>query len=155
MLVEMRTVTQAAKVATATGGVHLLATKDNEMRLGRRVDVGRDFEVHREAVESVSVLFKLYDHSDRYLVEVPSGWRVTAAKFEVEWPKDPSLVHSHFGARRFAYNWALARVKADMDAKSEDPNHISLPWTLPELRKEWNRVKNEAAPWWATNSKES
>ena len=157
MLVEMRTVTQAAKVATATGGVHLLvaSTKDNEMRLGRRVDVGRDFEVHREAVESVSVLFKLYDHSDRYLVEVPSGWRVTAAKFEVEWPKDPSLVHSHFGARRFAYNWALARVKADIDAKKSDPTHESIPWTLPALRKEWNRVKNEAAPWWATNSKES
>ena len=155
MLVEMRTVTQAAKVATATGGVHLLATKDNEMRLGRRVDVGPDFEVHREAVESVSALFKLYDNSDRNLVELSSGWMITAAKFEVEWPKDPSLVHSHFGARRFAYNWALARVKADIDAKRSDPTHESIPWTLPALRKEWNQVKDEIAPWWAANSKES
>lgn len=132
MLVEMRTVAQASRVATLTGGVHLLvrSTKDNEMRLGRRVDGGPDFEIHRGEVESVSVLFKLYDNSDLDLVEVTSGWRVTAIKYEVEWPREherTSLIRSHFGACRFAYNWALARVKADMDAKSEDPNHTSLP----------------------------
>ncbi|MGH9042231.1 MAG: IS607 family element RNA-guided endonuclease TnpB [Acidimicrobiia bacterium] len=31
----------------------------------------------------------------------------------------------------------------------------SVPWSLPALRREWNRVKGELAPWWAENSKEA
>jgi putative transposase len=30
-----------------------------------------------------------------------------------------------------------------------------VPWTLPELRWEWNRAKHDVAPWWADNSKEA
>jgi putative transposase len=82
---------------------------------------------------------------------------VTAAKFEVDWPADPdreALVRSHFGARRKAFNWGLAQVKADLDAKAVDPAHESVGWDLGSLRKVWNRAKDEVAPWWATNSKE-
>jgi putative transposase len=32
---------------------------------------------------------------------------------------------------------------------------VEVPWTLPELRRDWNRAKHEAAPWWAENSKEA
>ncbi len=42
-----------------------------------------------------------------------------------------------------------------MDAKKSDPTLESIPWTLSGLPKEWNRHKDEIAPWWATNSKES
>lgn len=62
---------------------------------------------------------------------------VTAAKFEVEWPADPQragLVRSHFGARRKAFNWGLAQVKADLDAKAADPAHESVDWDLKSLR---------------------
>jgi putative transposase len=64
------------------------------------------------------------------------------------------LVRSHFGARRFAFNWGLARVKADIDARTTDPAHESVGWDLGSLRKVWNQTKDEVAPWWATNSKE-
>jgi hypothetical protein len=159
MIVAMRTVAQAAKVAAATGGAHLPGKPDKNgtPRLSRRVDVGADFETHRAPVEAVSVLFKLFDDSGGELVEVPSGWMVTAAKFEVQWPAETdraALVRSHFGARRFAFNWGLARVKADLDAKTVDPGHESVRWDLGSLRKVWNRAKDEVAPWWATNSKE-
>lgn len=156
MLVEMSTVAQAARVAELTGGVHL----PGEKGMSKRVDVGDDFESHRAVVESVSVLFKLFHHyggRDK-LTSAPTGWTVTGARFEVCWPDDPeraSLVRSHFGARRFAYNWALSQVKADMDAKSINPSHASIPWSLQALRKSWNRAKDEVAPWWATNSKEA
>jgi putative transposase len=30
-----------------------------------------------------------------------------------------------------------------------------VPWTLPDLRLEWNRGKQQVAPWWAENSKEA
>ena len=166
MIVELRTVAQAGRVAVATGGVQLPGTprKDGTPTLSRLVDVGVDFECHRGAVEEVSVLFSLYSgNAESYLRDgelgapLPTGWMVTAAKFEVAWPTDPqraALVRSHFGARRKAFNWGLAQVKADMDAKKVDPSHVAVPWNLSDLRKAWNQAKAEVAPWWEDNSKE-
>lgn len=154
-VVEMRTVTQAKSVAQATGGTHFINSETNELSL--RVDID-DFEVYRKVVEEISVLFKLYQNNDDgTLVSVPSGWTLTAAKFEVEWPDEEerrSLVASHFGARRYAYNWALAQVISDIEAHRKDPEHEGIPWNLASQRKEWNRVKGEVAPWWKVNSKE-
>lgn len=166
MIVAMRTRAQAAKAAGTTGGVQLPGKPkaDGTPTLSRFVDIGPDFEVHRAAVESVSVLFELYDGSAGSYeatgspgTELPSGWTVTAAKFEVQWPHDAeraALVRSHFGARRLAYNWGLARIKADMNATVGDSDHDSVSWELGALRKVWNRAKDEVAPWWAVNSKE-
>jgi putative transposase len=89
--------------------------------------------------------------------EVPEGYLAKGFSFEVEWPEQEdrvSLVRSHLGARRYAFNWALGQVKSDMDAKKLDPNHVSVGWDLYSLRKEWTRVKDQVAPWWAGNSKE-
>jgi putative transposase len=87
--------------------------------LSRCVDVESEFETYRAAVESVSVLFELYaGEAERFIATgelgtpMPTGWIVTAAKFEVEWPADAdrcAAVRSHFGARRKAFNWGLAR----------------------------------------------
>ena len=30
-----------------------------------------------------------------------------------------------------------------------------MPWTLFELRREWNTAKHHVAPWWAENAKEA
>jgi putative transposase len=140
MIVQMRTRKQATRVAALTGGVQLPGKPkpDGTVRLSRYVDIGPDFEGHRAAVESVSVLFDLYSgDAAGYAATgspgetLPTGWTVTAAKFEVEWPTDPdraALVRSHFGARRKAFNWGLARVKADLDAKAVDPAHESVGW---------------------------
>lgn len=149
MIVEMGTVAAATRVAALTGCPHLPAQQEGKP--SRRVEVGGDFEAHRAAVESVSVLFRLFDGTQ----EVSSGWALTAARFEVEWPSDPSVVRSHFGARRYAYNWALGQVKADMDAKKENPDHQSVGWDPASLRKEWNHQKADLAPWWEDNSKEA
>ena len=130
MLIEMQTGAQATKIAELTGGVHLPVSPERNGRvsLSRCVDVGDD-ESFRQKVESVSVLFKLRDNGDCALVAVPSGWSVTGAKVNVEWPHETervSLIHSHFSVRRKAYHWAPVKVKDDMDtnninAKSEDP----------------------------------
>ena len=149
VIVEARTVKEAARIAAGTGGVHLLAKEQG--KLSRRVRLTGEFESHRAAVEAVTVLFGLFTDDG---VPAPSGWTVTGASFEVQWPREPPLVRSHFGARRYAHNWALAQVKADMDAKQADPEHQSVPWTLEALRQRWNQVKGEVAPWWAENSKE-
>ena len=166
MIVALRTCRQAAGVAELTGGVRLPGKPkpDGSQTLSRYVDVGRDFEAHRAAVESVSVLFALYDgDAAGYAAtgspgkELPTGWMVTAARFEVQWPAEPAragLVRSHFGARRFAFNWGLARVRADLHARQANPGHQSVGWDLGSLRWVWNRAKHQDAPWWAANSKE-
>ena len=138
MIVGMRTRGQAATVAALLGGVHLpgTPTPDGTLALSRYVDVGAEFESHRAAVESVSVLFGLYDgDADSYAASgspgatLPTGWMVTAAKFEVEWPAEPdraALVRSHFGARRFAFNWGLAPGQPHpwlVQAMARTPDH--------------------------------
>ena len=89
---------------------------------------------------------------------IPAGWVARGFTFEVTWPADPGAaakIHSHFGARRFAYNRALAQVKADLDAKKADPAHVSVPWNLYAIRKQFNAEKHAIAPWWEENSKEA
>ncbi|MHB1525411.1 MAG: IS607 family element RNA-guided endonuclease TnpB [Candidatus Dormibacteria bacterium] len=89
---------------------------------------------------------------------IPDGWVARGFSFEVEWPEEKeaaSLIRSQFGGRRYAYNWGLGQVKADMDAHKIDPAHKSVQWNLYALRKRWNAQKATVAPWWAENSKEA
>jgi putative transposase len=58
------------------------------------------------------------------------------------------------GARRFAFNWGLALVKERLEARRQGED-VEVPWTLPALRREWNRAKETVAPWWRENSKEA
>jgi len=89
--------------------------------------------------------------------EVPEGWVARSWRFEVETTTSAQrpLIAQHFGARRFAYNWALAQVKANLDVRAADPSVPPLAWTLPTLRKAWNQAKAEVAPWWPSCSKEA
>lgn len=81
---------------------------------------------------------------------------------------DPTLAQvrallSHAGAARVAYNWALARVKANLAQReaersyglTDDELTPSLSWSMYALRKDWNRAKGEVAPWWSDCSKEA
>ncbi|HUY53579.1 MAG TPA: hypothetical protein VMV23_00270 [Candidatus Nanopelagicaceae bacterium] len=89
---------------------------------------------------------------------IPNGWVAGGFSFEVEWPEGQevaSLVRSQFGGRRYAYNWALGQVKADIDAPKIEPAQESVRWNLYSLRKRWNAEKATVAPWWAENSKEA
>jgi putative transposase len=69
-------------------------------------------------------------------------------------PRQRRALASHCGAARVAYNWGLDIVKTQLHQHQTDPA-VSVPWTLPELRWEWNRAKHQVAPWWAENSKEA
>jgi putative transposase len=69
-------------------------------------------------------------------------------------PRQRRALVSHCGAARFAYNWGLHLVQARLDQRRLDPT-VQVPWTLPDLRREWNHAKEHVAPWWAENSKEA
>lgn len=70
-------------------------------------------------------------------------------------PVQESLLLSHAGGARFAYNAMLARVKAAFDAGE------SIDQSFYALRKQWNMDKDALAvgddgePWWAESSKEA
>jgi putative transposase len=69
-------------------------------------------------------------------------------------PRAERVLASHVGARRFAFNWGLALVKERLEARWRGED-VEVPWALPVLRREWNRAKEAAAPWWRENSKEA
>ena len=58
------------------------------------------------------------------------------------------------GGARFAHNSGLELVKQRLNERAAGQD-VEVPWTLPALRREWNRAKDEVAPWWADNSKEA
>jgi putative transposase len=69
-------------------------------------------------------------------------------------PRQQGRLASHAGAARFAFNWGLALVKERLDRRTAGED-VTVPWTLPALRREWNQAKADVAPWWAENSKEA
>jgi putative transposase len=69
-------------------------------------------------------------------------------------PRQQRTLASAVGGSRFAYNWGLELVKRRLDERAAG-REVQVPWTLPALRREWNRAKHQAAPWWADNSKEA
>src|SRR6266540_2926304 len=69
-------------------------------------------------------------------------------------PRQQRALWSHCGAARRAFNWGLGLVKQRLDERAAGLD-VEVPWTLPALRREWNRAKDQVAPWWRENSKEA
>jgi putative transposase len=78
-------------------------------------------------------------------------------------PEQEAMLRSHCGAQRYAFNWGLARIKANLGQRDAEKSYgitgddltPSLSWSAWSLRKDWNEVKGDIAPWWAQNSKEA
>jgi putative transposase len=78
-------------------------------------------------------------------------------------PRQARDLLRHAGAARLAYNWGLARVKANLSQREAERSYgiadadLTPPvgWSLYALRKEWNQVKGRVAPWWGECSKEA
>jgi putative transposase len=69
-------------------------------------------------------------------------------------PRQRRALASHCGAARVAYNWGLDLVATRL-AQRRAGEDVEVPWTLPELRREWKHARDQVAPWWAENSKEA
>ena len=77
------------------------------------------------------------------------GWTVTLEPS----PEQAAQFRRDCGARRFAYNWAVTQIKASFGVGKETGKYDSAVWSAYSLRKRWNQVKGEAAPWWAETPK--
>jgi len=94
--------------------------------------------------------------------EVPEGWTVQAFRFTLDPTEEQARsLARHFGARRKAYNWTVAALKADIEAWHAKGVDTAKP-SLRVLRKRWNTVKNDVCVnaatgvvWWPECSKEA
>lgn len=94
--------------------------------------------------------------------EIPEGWTVQAFCFTLDPTEDQaSALARHFGARRKAYNWTVATLKADLEAWHATGIATAKP-SLRVLRKRFNSVKDDVCVnaqtgvvWWPECSKEA
>jgi putative transposase len=76
-------------------------------------------------------------------------------------PAQRRQLASHVGAARVASNVMLGEVKATLEAREWERRILggrlteAQGWSLPALRRTWNRNKQEWAPWWREVSKEA
>jgi IS605 OrfB family transposase len=78
-------------------------------------------------------------------------------------PAQERALRSHAGAARAAFNWGLARVKANLGQRDAERSYgigeadltPGISWSLYSLRKDWNAAKDAVAPWWRECSKEA
>ena len=95
-------------------------------------------------------------------LEIPAGWTVQAFGFTLDPTGDQSrMLARHFGARRKAYNWTVAALKADIEVWHATGIETAKP-SLWVMRKRWNSVKNgvcvnadTGTVWWRECSKEA
>jgi putative transposase len=96
--------------------------------------------------------------------ELPQEWAVQAYRFALDpTASQERALASHTGAARKAFNVMLDLVKKNLDQRAAERSYgipegdltPSQGWSLAALRKTWNRVKHERAPWWQVNSKEA
>jgi len=78
-------------------------------------------------------------------------------------PEQEAMLRSHCGAQRYAFNWGLGRVMANLGQREAEKSYgitgddltLPLSWSAWSFRKDWNAAKEAVAPWWAENSKEA
>jgi putative transposase len=95
-------------------------------------------------------------------LEIPEGWTAQAFRFTLDPTAEQAhALARHFGARRKAYNWAVATLKTDLSAYRATGVETEKP-SLRALRKRWNQTKGEVcvnaetgAVWWPECSKEA
>ena len=93
--------------------------------------------------------------------ESPDGWIVQGFTFALD-PTDEQMksINRFFGARRFAFNWALSQITTDIEHYHETGESRTPP-SLYGMRRQWNAEKNTVCfndetgeVWWPHISKE-
>lgn len=101
--------------------------------------------------------------------EVPDGQVLQAYRYALDpTAAQTSMLESHAGGARFAWNTMLGAVKANLGQREAEKSYgiadadltPALSWSFQSLRNDFNRRKHRVAvgedgtPWWGENSKE-
>lgn len=96
--------------------------------------------------------------------ELPEGWVVQAFDYVLDTTAEQDqILARQFGGRRYAHNWAVRTLKADIVAfHSGHANPQSKPPSFYGLRKRWNQAKasecvdkDSGQAWWPQVSKDA
>lgn len=102
--------------------------------------------------------------------KVPEGWVLQAYQYALDpTGTQTSMLESHAGGARFAYNTMLRAVKANLGQREAERSYgvaaadltPTLSWSFQSLRNDFNRrkhsvaVREDGSPWWGENSKEA
>lgn len=82
---------------------------------------------------------------------IVKGWVVRLAPSE----EQTTQFRRDDGARRFAYNWAVEEIDRAFRDGNKTAEYDQAVWSHACLRKRWNGVKDQIAPWWPHCSKEA
>lgn len=95
---------------------------------------------------------------------VTGQWTLQAYRFALDpAPAQAEALAGHCHAARKAYNVMLAAVKANLDQRRAERSYgiaeadvtPGMNWSAYGLRRQWNRRKEQVAPWWRQYSKEA
>lgn len=93
-------------------------------------------------------------------IDISPGWVHQAYRYEVDQPVRHPMIPSHEGAKRFAWNWGLALVESQMQARNVyrvlairsgasvteaekwAKTMVPVPWSKARLRHIWNDEKD-------------
>ena len=79
--------------------------------------------------------------------EIPDGWCVQAFRFTLDPTEDQARsLARHFGARRKAYNWTVATLKADIEAWHTTGVETAKPSPLGPVRCGGANVRRRPTP---------
>jgi putative transposase len=89
-----------------------------------------------------------------HLMDQPYRMRAVVVPLDPT-PFQAQLMRSYCGASRFAYNWAIATAKDNLDTRKNERREgfdeteltMSLSWSAWSMTPLWNSVKDEVAPW--------
>ena len=92
----------------------------------------------------------------------PAGWTLQAFQFALDpTPEQWQAIRRQWGGRRYAFNWTVRTMKADMEAWRATGESGEAP-SFYGLRKRWNEEKNAECVdretgelWWPEVSKEA
>ncbi len=76
-------------------------------------------------------------------------------------PAQVRMLRNYLGAARFSFNWALGQVKNNLAVRAAERDTgvceaaltPALSWSKYSLRKQFNTVKTDVAPWWSEVAK--
>jgi len=95
-------------------------------------------------------------------IDIPPGWFHQAYRYEVDQPVCYPTIPSHEGAKRFAWNWGLALVESQVQARNVyrvlairsgasvteadkwARTMVPIAWSKARLRRTWNDEKDLA-----------
>jgi putative transposase len=140
----MSTRAQAKPVADATGGK--VVYTDEGRATAKAILL--DLDHHSAFLEAVLVCFKPFEGRAKGFPLVGS-YAAPSSRLSGQGGGALLVYPLASPSKAVCQELGACPARGRLAARQEKPSHQGLRWRLEALRKRWNQVKAELAPWWA------